>query len=108
MVLLLVWVVQFRDPLSGRAFVFQAMRLTGAADVLEPISETLPGKLPQRTISKQAANGYSSMETKLVWLQLTFLEIYDEGYKAKRMEVGFVAGAVPKSWFEKNQLLEIW
>ena len=49
-----------RDPLSGRAFVYQAMRLSGAADVLEPISETLAGKLPQRTISKQAANGYSS------------------------------------------------
>ncbi|MGZ5273800.1 MAG: phosphoribosylformylglycinamidine synthase, partial [Kaistella sp.] len=48
-----------RDPLSGRAFVYQAMRLSGAADVLEPISETLPGKLPQRTITKQAANGYS-------------------------------------------------
>lgn len=92
-----------RDPLSGRAFVFQAMRLTGAADVLEPISETLPGKLPQRTISKQAANGYSSYGNQIGLATTHVSEIYDEGYKAKRMEVGFVAGAVPKNWVRREK-----
>ena len=92
-----------RDPLSGRAFVFQAMRLTGAADVLEPISETLPGKLPQRTITKQAANGYSSYGNQIGLATTHVAEIYDEGYKAKRMEVGFVAGAVPKSWVRRKK-----
>ncbi|MCG7280733.1 phosphoribosylformylglycinamidine synthase [Chryseobacterium taklimakanense] len=92
-----------RDPLSGRAFVFQAMRLTGAADVLEPVSETLPGKLPQRTITKQAANGYSSYGNQIGLATTHVSEIYDEGYKAKRMEVGFVAGAVPKNWVRREQ-----
>lgn len=92
-----------RDPLSGRAFVFQAMRLTGAADVLESISETLPGKLPQRTITKQAANGYSSYGNQIGLATTHISEIYDEGYKAKRMEVGFVAGAVPKSWVRREK-----
>ena len=92
-----------RDPLSGRAFVFQAMRLTGAADVLEPISATLPGKLPQRTITKQAANGYSSYGNQIGLATTHVSEIYDEGYKAKRMEVGFVAGAVPKTWVRREK-----
>ena len=92
-----------RDPLSGRAFVFQAMRLTGAADVLEPISETLTGKLPQRTITKQAANGYSSYGNQIGLATTHVSEIYDEGYKAKRMEVGFVAGAVPKNWVRREK-----
>lgn len=92
-----------RDPLSGRAFVFQAMRLTGAADVLEPVSETLPGKLPQRTITKQAANGYSSYGNQIGLATTHVSEIYDEGYKAKRMEVGFVAGAVPKNWVRREK-----
>ncbi|MBP7173884.1 MAG: phosphoribosylformylglycinamidine synthase [Cloacibacterium sp.] len=92
-----------RDPLSGRAFVFQAMRLTGAANVLEPISETLPGKLPQRTITKQAANGYSSYGNQIGLATTHVSEIYDEGYKAKRMEVGFVAGAVPKTWVRREK-----
>lgn len=92
-----------RDPLSGRAFVFQAMRLTGAADVLEPVSSTLPGKLPQRTISKQAANGYSSYGNQIGLATTHVSEIYDEGYKAKRMEVGFVAGAVPKNWVRREK-----
>jgi len=91
-----------RDPLSGRAFVYQAMRLTGAADVLEPISETLPGKLPQRTISKQAANGYSSYGNQIGLATTLVNEIYHEGYKAKRMEVGFVVGAVPKDWVRRE------
>lgn len=92
-----------RDPLSGRAFVYQAMRLTGAADVLEPISETLPGKLPQRTITKQAANGYSSYGNQIGLATTLVNEIYHEGYKAKRMEVGFVVGAVKKDWVRREK-----
>ncbi|ROI08858.1 phosphoribosylformylglycinamidine synthase [Chryseobacterium sp. H3056] len=92
-----------RDPLSGRAFVYQAMRLSGAADVLEPISETLPGKLPQRTISKQAANGYSSYGNQIGLATTSVNEIYHEGYKAKRMEVGFVVGAVKKDWVKREE-----
>ena len=91
-----------RDPLSGRAFVYQAMRLTGAANILENISETLPGKLPQRTISKQAANGYSSYGNQIGLATTLVNEIYHEGYKAKRMEVGFVVGAVPKNWVKRE------
>ncbi|MBW8361286.1 MAG: phosphoribosylformylglycinamidine synthase [Kaistella sp.] len=92
-----------RDPLSGRAFVYQAMRLSGAADVLEPISETLPGKLPQRTISKQAANGYSSYGNQIGLATTLVNEIYHDGYKAKRMEVGFVVGAVKKDAVKREQ-----
>ena len=92
-----------RDPLSGRAFVYQAMRLSGAANVLEPISETLPGKLPQRTITKQAANGYSSYGNQIGLATTLVNEIYHEGYKAKRMEVGFVVGAVKKDWVKREK-----
>lgn len=92
-----------RDPLSGRSFVFQAMRLTGAADVLEPVSHTLPGKLPQKTITKQAANGYSSYGNQIGLATTMVSEIYDEGYKAKRMEVGFVTGAVPVDWVRREK-----
>lgn len=92
-----------RDPLSGRAFVYQAMRLSGAANILEPVSETLAGKLPQRTISKQAANGYSSYGNQIGLATTSVNEIYHEGYKAKRMEVGFVVGAVKKDWVKREQ-----
>jgi len=92
-----------RDPLSGRAFVYQAMRLSGAADVLEPISETLPGKLPQRTITKQAANGYSSYGNQIGLATTLVNEVYHDGYKAKRMEVGFVVGAVKKDAVKREQ-----
>ncbi|WP_426473719.1 phosphoribosylformylglycinamidine synthase [Chryseobacterium balustinum] len=92
-----------RDPLSGRSFVFQAMRLTGAADVLESVDKTLPGKLPQKTITKQAANGYSSYGNQIGLATTMVSEIYDEGYKAKRMEVGFVAGAVPVDWVRREK-----
>lgn len=92
-----------RDPLSGRAYVYQAMRLTGAGNVLEPISATLPGKLPQRTISKQAANGYSSYGNQIGLATTMVSEIYHEGFKAKRMEVGFVVGAVPKDWVRREK-----
>ncbi|MFB9121364.1 phosphoribosylformylglycinamidine synthase [Bergeyella porcorum] len=92
-----------RDPLSGRSFVYQAMRLSGAADVLEPIENTLPGKLPQRTITKQAANGYSSYGNQIGLATTQVSEIYDEDYKAKRMEVGFVVGAVPVDWVKREK-----
>lgn len=92
-----------RDPLSGRAYVYQAMRLTGAGNVLEPVAETLPGKLPQRTITKQAANGYSSYGNQIGLATTLVSEIYHEGYKAKRMEVGFVVGAVPKDWVKREK-----
>ena len=92
-----------RDPLSGRSFVYQAMRLTGAADVLEPIENTLPGKLPQRTITKQAANGYSSYGNQIGLATTHVSEIYHDGYKAKRMEVGFVVGAAPVNWVKREQ-----
>ncbi|MEG0188528.1 MAG: AIR synthase-related protein, partial [Algoriella sp.] len=92
-----------RDPLSGRSYVFQAMRISGAANPLEKIEDTLPGKLPQRKISKEAANGYSSYGNQ-IGLATTFVkEIYDEGYKAKRMEVGFVAGAVKKEYVRREE-----
>lgn len=92
-----------RDPLSGRSYVFQAMRITGVANPLEKIEDTLPGKLPQRKISKEAANGYSSYGNQ-IGLATTFVkEIYDEGYKAKRMEVGFVAGAVKKEYVRREE-----
>ncbi|MGZ5196824.1 MAG: phosphoribosylformylglycinamidine synthase, partial [Kaistella sp.] len=81
----------------------QAMRLSGAADVLEPISETLPDKLPQRTITKQAANGYSSYGNQIGLATTLVNEIYHEGYKAKRMEVGFVVGAVKKDWVRREK-----
>lgn len=92
-----------RDPLSGRSYVFQAMRLTGAADVLESVDKTLPGKLPQKTITKQAANGYSSYGNQIGLATTMVSEIYDEGYKAKRMEVGFVTGAVPVDWVRREK-----
>ncbi|MDO4225526.1 MAG: phosphoribosylformylglycinamidine synthase, partial [Bergeyella zoohelcum] len=92
-----------RDPLSGRSFVYQAMRLSGAADVLEPIEKTLVGKLPQRTITKQAANGYSSYGNQIGLATTQVSEIYDEDYKAKRMEVGFVVGAVPVDWVKREK-----
>lgn len=92
-----------RDPLSGRSFVYQAMRLSGAADVLEPIEKTLAGKLPQKIISKQAANGYSSYGNQIGLATTQVSEIYHEGYKAKRMEVGFVVGAVPVNWVKREK-----
>lgn len=92
-----------RDPLSGRSFVYQAMRLSGAADVLEPIEKTLQGKLPQRTITKQAANGYSSYGNQIGLATTQVSEIYHDDYKAKRMEVGFVVGAVPVDWVKRER-----
>ncbi len=84
-----------RDPLSGRAYVYQAMRVTGAADPLKPISETIPGKLPQRKIVTTAANGYSSYGNQIGLATGIVDEIYHDGYAAKRMEIGAVVGAAP-------------
>jgi phosphoribosylformylglycinamidine synthase len=86
-----------RDPLSGRSYVYQAMRVTGSGDPRTPISETLPGKLPQRVITTTAANGYSSYGNQIGLATGMVAEIYDEGYVAKRMEIGAVVGAAPKS-----------
>jgi len=85
-----------RDPLSGRSYVYQAMRLSGAANPLEPISATLSGKLPQHKISKEAALGYSSYGNQIGLATSLVSEIYNDGYKAKRFECGFVVAAVNK------------
>ncbi len=84
-----------RDPLSGRAYVYQAMRVTGSGDPRRPLKETLPGKLPQRTITTTAAKGYSSYGNQIGLATGLVSEIYHEGYVAKRMEVGAVIAAVP-------------
>lgn len=83
-----------RDPLSGRSYVYQAMRVTGAGDIYKPVSETLQGKLPQCVITKKAAHGYSSYGNQIGLATTHVREIYDEGYTAKRLEVGAVVGAV--------------
>lgn len=85
-----------RDPLSGRAYVYQAMRVTGAGDPRQPIDNTLPGKLSQRKICIEAARGYSSYGNQIGLATGKVAEIYDEGYVAKRMEIGAVIGAVPQ------------
>jgi len=84
-----------RDPLSGRAYVHQAMRITGAADPRKAISETLPGKLPQRKICQTAAAGYSSYGNQIGLATGHVSEIYHDGYVAKRMECGAVVAAAP-------------
>ena len=84
-----------RDPLAGRGYVYQAMRVTGAGDPRRPLSETLPGKLPQRKIVREAARGYSSYGNQIGLSTGLVDEIYHEGYVAKRMEIGAVVGAVP-------------
>lgn len=92
-----------RDPLSGRSYVYQAMRITGAGDITAPLSETLEHKLPQSKISKTAARGYSSYGNQ-IGLATTYVEeIFDPGYAAKRMEVGGVVGAAPKSHVKREK-----
>ena len=92
-----------RDPLSGRSYVYQAMRITGAGDINRPVSETMEHKLPQSKISRTAARGYSSYGNQ-IGLPTTFVEeIYDDGYTAKRMEVGAVIGAAPKSHVKREK-----
>ena len=84
-----------RDPLSGRSYVYGAMRVTGAADPLKKVSETLPGKLPQRKIVTTAADGYSSYGNQIGLATGIVDEIYHDGYAAKRMEIGAVIAAAP-------------
>ena len=84
-----------RDPLSGRSYVYGAMRVTGAADPLKPINETMAGKLPQRKIVTTAAAGYSSYGNQIGLATGIVDELYHDGYAAKRMEIGAVVGAVP-------------
>ena len=85
-----------RDPLANRGYVFGAMRVTGAADPLKPVSETMPGKLPQRKLVQTAAAGYSSYGNQIGLATGVVDEIYHPGYAAKRMEIGAVLGAVPE------------
>src|SRR5690554_4993110 len=92
-----------RDPLSGRAFVYQAMRVSGAGNPLVDIKETIPGKLPQRYITKEAAKGNSSYGNQIGVAATHVREIYDSGYVAKRLEAGFVAGAVKKDWVRREK-----
>ena len=84
-----------RDPLSGRVYVYQAMRVTGAADPRKPVEETLSGKLPQRKITQEAAAGYSSYGNQIGLATGQVDEVYHENYVAKRMEIGAVVGAAP-------------
>ena len=86
-----------RDPLSGRSYVYGAMRLTGSGDPRTPVSQTLPGKLPQRKITTGAANGYSSYGNQIGLAAGQIAEVYHEGFVAKRMEIGAVVGAAPKA-----------
>ncbi len=84
-----------RDPLSGRSYVYGAMRVTGAADPLKPVNETIPGKLPQRKIVTTAASGYSSYGNQIGLATGIVDELYHPGYAAKRMEIGAVVAAAP-------------
>jgi phosphoribosylformylglycinamidine synthase len=86
-----------RDPLSGRSYVYQAMRVTGAGDPRTPFSETLPGKLPQKKICQVAARGYSSYGNQIGLATGQVAEVYHPGYVAKRMEIGAVVAAAPRS-----------
>ena len=84
-----------RDPLSGRAYVYQAMRVTGCGDPRTPVSETIPGKLPQRKLAQTAASGYSSYGNQIGLATGMVSEVYHQGYVAKHLEVGAVVAAAP-------------
>ena len=92
-----------RDPLSGRSYVYQAMRVTGAADPLKPVAETMPGKLPQRKLVTTAAAGYSSYGNQIGLATGQVDEVYHPGYAAKRMEIGAVVGATPASHVRREE-----
>ncbi|MCP4297556.1 MAG: phosphoribosylformylglycinamidine synthase, partial [Proteobacteria bacterium] len=81
-----------RDPLSGRSYVYQAIRVTGSGDPTEDIADTIEGKLPQKKITTGAADGYSSYGNQIGLATSFVREIYDNGYKAKRLEIGAVVG----------------
>ena len=92
-----------RDPLSGRSYVYQAMRVTGAGDPLKPVAETMPGKLPQRKLVTTAAAGYSSYGNQIGLATGQVAELYHPGYVAKRMEIGAVVGATPASHVRREE-----
>lgn len=92
-----------RDPLSGRSYVYQAMRVTGAANPLAPVSETIPGKLPQRKLVTTAAAGYSSYGNQIGLATGIVDELYHPGYAAKRMEIGAVLGATPQNHVRREE-----
>ncbi|HQA58624.1 MAG TPA: phosphoribosylformylglycinamidine synthase, partial [Acetivibrio sp.] len=92
-----------RDPLSGRSYVYQAMRVTGSGDPRTRIEDTLPGKLPQRKITTGAAQGYSSYGNQIGLSTGQVAEIYDEDFVAKRMEIGAVIGAAPKKNIKREK-----
>jgi len=94
-----------RDPLSGRAYVYQSMRITGAGDPRKSIEETIKGKLPQSKICKEAAHGFSSYGNQIGLTTGYVHEIYHEGYVAKRMEIGAVVAAAPKEQVKRLEPL---
>ncbi|HEN2643629.1 TPA: phosphoribosylformylglycinamidine synthase [Streptococcus agalactiae] len=93
-----------RDPLSGRSYVYQAMRISGAGDITTPIAETRAGKLPQQVISKTAAHGYSSYGNQIGLATTYVREYFHPGFVAKRMELGAVVGAAPKENVVREKL----
>ena len=95
-----------RDPLSGRAYVYQSMRITGAGDPRESLEDTLKGKLPQRKICKEAAHGFSSYGNQIGLTTGYVHEVYHPGYVAKRMEIGAVVAATPKEQVKRLEPLE--
>ena len=95
-----------RDPLSGRSYVYQAMRVTGAANPLVPVEDTIAGKLPQRKLVVTAANGYSSYGNQIGLATGHVSEIYHPGYVAKRLEIGAVIGAAPESNVRRERPVE--
>ncbi|MBR4135854.1 MAG: phosphoribosylformylglycinamidine synthase [Bacteroidales bacterium] len=92
-----------RDPLSGRSYVYQALRVTGAGDINAPISETIEGKLPQSVISKSAAAGYSSYGNQIGLATTHVRELYHQDYRAKRLEIGAVVGAAPQDHVRRER-----
>ena len=92
-----------RDPLSGRSYVYQAMRITGAADPRQSFEDTLPGKLSQRNITRKAMEGYSSYGYQIGSPAGYVQEFYHEGYVAKRMEIGALVAAAPKDWVVRKK-----
>ncbi len=95
-----------RDPLSGRTYVLQSMRVTGAADPTEPLENTLKGKLPQRIITKTAASGFSSYGNQIGLATGQVEEVYHPGYKAKRLETGFVVGGAKSDMIYREKPAE--
>lgn len=95
-----------RDPLSGRAYVYQSMRITGAGDPRKSLDETMKGKLPQRKICQEAAHGFSSYGNQIGLTTGYVHEVYDDGFVAKRMELGAVVAAAPKDQVKRLEPLK--